>query len=207
MKKRLYSVLALCGLLLLCGCGQQQQDADTRMPQPDFPLTEEVVLNAMPGWEISDTLEHDVDGVVTYMLRREGAESNLNGIIVNRYDLPELGRTLTIRKLESNTPGAEHPADPQWSDYEDIFTLMETLYGGFTDRGVLYAAVSSTELPETAGVLWAGKVEGGAYLEVSSRGPMMPSRLDDPIGNTVTFRLYESETAYLAYEAAAKQAS
>lgn len=84
---------------------------------------------------------------------------------------------------------------------------METLYGGFTDRGVLYAAVSSTELPETAGVLWAGKVEGGAYLEVSSRGPMTPSRLDDPIGNTVTFRLYESETAYQAYEAAAKQAS
>ena len=80
MRKHLFLVVILCGVLLLCGCGAKAEtESGTRTAQPTFPLSPEVVEAALPGWEISQTLEHDVDGVVTYMLRPEGAETNLNG--------------------------------------------------------------------------------------------------------------------------------
>ena len=95
MRKHLFLVVILCGVLLLCGCGEKAEtESGTRTAQPTFPLSSEVVEAALPGWEISQTLVHDVDGVVTYMLRPEGAETNLNGIVVNSYDLPDTGRTL-----------------------------------------------------------------------------------------------------------------
>lgn len=132
MRKHLFLVVILCGVLLLCGCGEKAEtESGTKTAQPTFPLSPEVVEAALPGWEISQTLEHDVDGVVTYMLRPEGAETNLNGIVVNSYDLPETGRTLLIRKLESD-PGwpdrtAEQTKAPEWADYKPLYAGGEAV--------------------------------------------------------------------------------
>lgn len=206
MRKHLFLVVILCGVLLLCGCGEKAEtESGTKTAQPTFPLSPEVVEAALPGWEISQTLEHDVDGVVTYMLRPEGAENNLNGIVVNSYDLPETGRTLLIRKLESD-PGwpertAEQAKAPEWADYKYLFTLAEKLYGGFPENDVLFDAVSGTEMPRDELTLWQGEVPGGAYLMVTSSNPMTAGRLTSNAVNIVSLRLFASESLYQQYEA------
>lgn len=206
MRKHLFLVVILCGVLLLCGCGKKAEtESGTKTAQPTFPLSPEVVEAALPGWEISQTLEHDVDGVVTYMLRPEGAETNLNGIVVNSYDLPETGRTLLIRKLESD-PGwpdrtAEQTKAPEWADYKYLFTLAEKLYGGFPENVVLFDAVSDTEMPRDELTLWQGEVPGGAYLQVTSSNPMTAGRLTSNAVNIVSLRLFASESMYQQYEA------
>ena len=218
MRKHLFLVVILCGVLLLCGCGKKADaESGTKTAQPTFPLSPEVVEAALPGWEISQTLVHDVDGVVTYMLRPEGAENNLNGIVVNSYDLPETGRTLLIRKLESD-PGwpdrtAEQTKAPEWADYKYLFTLAEKLYGGFPENDVLFDAVSGTEMPRDELTLWQGdeprdeltlwqgEVPGGAYLKVTSSNPMTAGRLTSNAVNIVSLRLFASESLYQQHEA------
>lgn len=222
MRKHLFLVVILCGVLLLCGCGEKAEtESGTKTAQPTFPLSPEVVEAALPGWEISQTLEHDVDGVVTYMLRPEGAENNLNGIVVNSYDLPETGRTLLIRKLESD-PGwpertAEQTKAPEWADYKYLFTLAEKLYGGFPENDVLFDAVSGTEMPRDELTLWQGEmprddltlwqgeVPGGAYLKVTSSNPMTAGRLTSNAVNIVSLQLFASESLYQQYEASVEE--
>ncbi len=46
MRKR-FLTLALCGVMLLCGCGTKSA---TPLPQPDFPLTEETLLDTLRFW-------------------------------------------------------------------------------------------------------------------------------------------------------------
>ena len=58
---------------------------------------------------------------------------------------------------------------------------------------VLFAAICNQKMPDEAGVLWEGAVDG-AYFVVTSREPMKPERLAK--GNSLTFQLYGSGEKY-----------
>ena len=194
MRKR-FLTLALCGVMLLCGCGAKSA---TPLPQPDFPLTEETLLHTLrfwPGLEVSDSLTNTVDGVTStvYMLRKEGAENDLNSIIVTSYTSEETGRVLTLRQMEYDKDWLRVQTDPTFDDYQMQCMAMEHLYGGFSSQGVLFAAICNQKMPDEAGVLWEGAVDG-AYFVVTSREPMKPERLAK--GNSLTFQLYESAEKY-----------
>lgn len=194
MGKR-FLTLALCGVMLLCGCGAKSA---TPLPQPDFPLTEETLLDTLrfwPGLEVSDSLTNTVDGVTStvYMLRKEGAENDLNSIIVTSYTSEETGRVLTLRQMEYDKDWLRVQTDPTFDDYQMQCMAMEHLYGGFSSQGVLFAAICNQKMPDEAGVLWEGAVDG-AYFVVTSREPMKPERLAK--GNSLTFQLYGSGEKY-----------
>ena len=72
--------------------------------------------------------------------------------------------------------------------------LVARLYGGFQDGKEIYRACSSAELPQDANVLWQGTLTGGYFIMVT-QNPMKPKRLS--MGNSVHFKVYESEEAYL----------
>ena len=198
----------ICALLvaaaLLAGCQKKEP-----LPQPEFPLSE-VALNAALeetglSWSIEQADEHTdgTDTSISYSLYRPESGVAFNSVFITSYDSEELGRVLSIDFCEpQNRQWWQEEKPVRWADWRETLVLVARLYGGFEDAKEIYRACSRTELPQDENILWQGMLTGGYFIMVTEN-PMKPKRLS--MGNSVRFKVYESEDAYLRYEQIAEK--
>lgn len=199
------SYLFLAATILLCfnGCSRKM------MPQPEFPLSEEVLTAALKEtglpWDIVQADESsDKEPVsITYSLHIPEMDEGCNNVFINSYCSDEFGRRLQIFFHEQQNKQYWLVEDnASWEDWHEVLVLIAHLYGGFEDAEEIYRVCSTEEMPRDTNVLWEGTLTGG-YLRIVTSNPMKPERLK--LGNTLMFTLYESEDAYLRYSEIAKR--
>ena len=193
--KRLICILLVAAVLFV-GCQKKQP-----LPQPKFPLSEEALAAALEetglSWSIEQAAEHTDgnDTSISYYLYRPESGVTYNSVSITSYDAEELGRVLHIDFHEpQNRQWWQDEKPVCWADWRETLVLVARLYGGFQDGKEIYRACSSAELPQDANVLWQGTLTGGYFIMVT-QNPMKPKRLS--MGNSVHFKVYESEEAYL----------
>jgi hypothetical protein len=190
----------ICALLvvaaLLAGCQKKEL-----MPQPEFPLSEEALAAALEetglSWSIeqADERTDGTDTSIVYTLHRPETRVGYNGVFITSYDTEELDRVLQIDFREpQNKQWWQDEKTACWADWRETLALVARLYGGFKDAKEIYRACSRTELPQDKNILWQGTLTGGYFIMVTEN-PMKPKRLS--MGNSVRFKVYETEDAYL----------
>lgn len=193
--KRLICALLVAATLFV-GCQKKEP-----LPQPEFPLSEAALAAALEktglSWSIEEAYEHTdgTDTSISYSLHRPESEVAYNSVFITSYDTEELGRVLHIDFHEpQNRQWWQEEKPVCWKDWREMLVLVARLYGGFKDVKEIYRACSGTELPQDENILWQGTLTGGYFIMVTEN-PMKPKRLS--MGNSVHFKVYESEDAYL----------
>lgn len=192
--------LLICALLvaatLFVGCQKKEL-----LPQPEFPLSEAALAAALEktglSWSIEEAYEHTdgTDTSISYYLYRPESGVAYNSVFITSYDTEELGRVLDIVFHEpQNRQWWKEEKPVCWEDWRETLVLVARLYGGFKDANEIYRACSSAELPQDENTLWQDTLTGGYFIMVT-QNPMEPKRLS--MGNSVHFKVYESEDAYL----------
>ena len=203
-----YAKPLICALLvaatLIAGCQKREP-----LPQPEFPLSEEALGTALEetglSWSIEQAAEHTDgnDTSISYYLYRPESGVAFNSVSITSYDTEELGRVLDIDFHESqNRQWWQEEKPVCWADWRETLVLVARLYGGFEDAKEIYRACSRTELPQDENILWQGTLTGGYFIMVTEN-PMKPKRLS--MGNWVSFKVYESEDAYLLVQQKAEK--
>ena len=201
--KRLICILLVVAALL-AGCQKREP-----LPQPEFPLSEEALGAALEetglSWSIeqADERTDGTDTSIVYSLYRPESEVTYNSVFITSYDTEELGRVLDIVFHEpQNRQWWQDEKPVRWADWRETLVLVARLYGGFEDAKEIYRACSGTELPQGENILWEGTLTGGYFIMVTEN-PMKPKRLS--MGNSVHFKVYESEDAYLRFQQIAEK--
>lgn len=128
-------LLAFSMLWALSGCG-------SGAPAPEFPPAEEMVQAAAEnfGWTLDpEGTQSWAENHILYALETE------DQVKVSASCALADGKRILIETCTAMSL----PDKPQfaWEDWKDAVTLVETLYGGFSE-GELYEALSGQSLPE-----------------------------------------------------------
>ncbi len=189
MKRLICVILAVGSLCSLAGC------QNGRLPRPDFPLEEEVVIAALehtglPGVISEDETYSNAEKHIAYALRDP----------TKTYDDTE-SKVLTLAISSAITKGerflaVSFPSSPGeaarlpfvWEDWKQQIIFATLLYGGFEDEEELYRAFSNKDIPESEeSYEWDAQIPG-AYCRVSYSFKSNLARFDVII--------YESKSLY-----------
>ena len=199
MKRLIPTFLAFSLLCTLAGCQKGT------LPQPDFPLSEDVITAALeqtglPG-VISDSETYSsVEGHIAYTLRDP---EETYGDTENRVVIAGVSSAITEGErflamvftadsiAKQGEPGTRTFA---WEYWKQQFVFATLLYGGFLDEEEVYRAFSDKETPEDERRLeWDAQLSG-AYVRVSRTFMEYDARSAEPYSVRVTF--YESKSLY-----------
>ncbi|MDO4275989.1 MAG: hypothetical protein Q4D16_20155 [Eubacteriales bacterium] len=212
--KQLILVFLSVGMLgMLCFVSGCKKDV---LPQPTFPLDEEVVNAALeksglPGilsesetasWAEGQMVHAVRSLTITYSDTISAEEANANpitrlliaSIVSNSSEITEGKRMLFIRFGQIDVPD-----QMTWEDWKQQIVFATLLYGGFEDEEQVYQAFADKELPclhgESSFQAWDAQLPGG-YCIVNYR---ISNETSKPVAKqeaSMGVYIYESKELY-----------
>ena len=190
--KRLISTFLAVGLLCaLAGCQK------SRLPQPDFPLEEDVITAALqqtglPGVISESETYSSVEGHIAYTLRDP---EETYGDTENKVLIAGVSSAITEGECFLSVNFPSNPYEPvtipfSWEDHKQQLVFATLLFGGFEDEEEVYRAFSVKETPMYEDRFkWDAQLQGG-YIRVSYS-------MDTVLRTSFfTVTIYESKSLY-----------
>ena len=203
MKRSIFVFLAVCLLCSLAGCQK------STMPQPDFPLEENVITDALeqtglPGVISESETFSSIEGHIVYVLRdpaKTYADTENKVLIAGISSaITEGERFLFVTFLSAPDEPATLPF--VWKDWKQQIVFATLLFGGFADEEEVYRAFSNKETPESKESFeWEAQLPGG-YCTVRYRlnASEITHSFPEPIVNRASYMvnvtIYESKSLY-----------
>lgn len=175
-----------------------------RLPEPEFPLSEDVINDALDelglDWviledEIQQISEEDVEGII-YTFRDPVKTQSEHSTATLFYGGVSSGIVEGKRQLSMILDSGGHGLDGvpfAWEDWKQAIVLGTMLYGGFEDKEEVYRALSELEVPDDDSALKWGVPLSKGYCNVQ-RGAIQTSPSKGSYVLWITF--YESEEDY-----------
>lgn len=202
MRIRHTGVLAACLLLtwitLIAGCQKAE-----RLQQPEFPLSEEAVTEALKElgleWRIERVqedalLDEETTPTVNYSLCTSDDSAGYPTVFINSYHSTAFGRFLqaTLYMNKAKVSEIRESGEISWEDWREVIELSAQLYGGFESADEIYQACTAAEIPEDEKMLWQGSLTGGYCTIEAMPGIQTWSKK----GGSLHVIIYESEDAF-----------
>lgn len=198
---------------MLCFDSSYKKDV---LPQPTFPLDEEVIIDAMeksglPGilsesettsWSEGQMVHVVRSPTITYSDTISTEEANANpitrlliaSIVSNSSEMTEGQRVLSTVFGQIDVPD-----QMTWEDWKQQIVFATLLYGGFEDEEEVYQAFADKELPclfgESSFQAWDAQLTGG-YCIVSYRISNETSKPVEKQKASMCVNIYESKELY-----------
>lgn len=192
MKRSIFVFLVVCLLCSLAGCQK------STMPQPDFPLEEDVITDALeqtglPGVISESETFSSIEGHIAYVLRDPmetyGDTDNTMLIAGISSAITEGERFLSMIFLSAPDEPATLPFE--WEDWKRQIVFTTLLFGGFNDEEEVYRAFFDKKIPEGEDRFeWDAQLPNG-YCRVSYN---FNTIREQPY--TVRITIYESKSLY-----------
>ncbi|MDC7290605.1 hypothetical protein NXH76_22710 [Blautia schinkii] len=216
MKKILLSFLTAVCILSLAGfqsdnSGREVSNTELadstsgeRLPEPEFPLSEDVVNDALDelglDWDISeDEIQQisgdDVEGIIYTFCDPVKTQSE-DSTAAFFYGGVSSGLVEGKRQLSLALESGGHGLDGvpfAWEDWKQMIVLGTKLYGGFENEEEVYRALSELEVPDDDSRLKWGVPLSKGYCNVQ-RGAIQTSPSKGRYALWINF--YESEENY-----------
>ena len=191
----------LClGIAFISGCQKAE-----RLPQPELPLLEETITDALETtgleWRIErrdeymiETAEETIPRTI-YSLYMPDNSADYTTVFIDSLDSTDFGRKIEVSRYINSEQLAKirETRDVCWEDCREILELAAQLYGGFESAEEIYQACAATEFPEGERVLWEGALSGG-YCRVEARSVSQSTRHKASVNLLV--QIYESADAF-----------
>lgn len=192
MKRSICTFLAVVLLCSLLGCQKNG------LPQPDFPLEEDVITNALeqtglPGVISESETFSSIEGHISYTLRDP---TETYGDTENKVVTAGISSAITEGERFLSMIFLSDPDEPttlpfEWEDWKQQIIFTTLLFGSFEDEEDVYRAFSNKETPEGEERFeWDAQLRGG-YCRVSYN---FNTILEQPY--TVRVTIYESKSLY-----------
>lgn len=192
MMRSIFVFLVVCLLCSLSGCQK------STMPQPDFPLEEDVITDALEQTGLQGIISESetfssIEGHIAYALRdpaKTYADTENKVLIAGISSaITEGERVLFVTFLSAPDEPATLPF--VWKDWKQQIVFTTLLFGGFADEEEVYRAFSDKKIPEGEDRFeWDAQLPNG-YCRVSYN---FNTILAQPY--TVRITIYESKSLY-----------
>ncbi len=210
--KRLFPMLFAIALFF-AGCQR------AALPQPDFPLREDVVLAALeqtglPGVISESETQSYTENHISYTLRDpvQTYGDTENKVVTAGVSsaLVEGGRFLSMTFISDAHVLKTVPF--AWEDWKRQIEFATLLYGGFADADAVYRAFAEQEAPQGAeSFAWDARLAGG-YCRASYSLMNAGTAQEDEFGITrrlqryfLRVTIYASEAQYQSMQKAAEE--
>jgi hypothetical protein len=188
----IYAVLAFGIICSLAGCQKSS------MPQPDFPLEEDVIMTALeqtglPGVISESETFSSIEGHIAYVLRDP---TETYGDTENEVVTASISSALTEGERFLGMIFLSAPDEPAtlpfaWEDWKQQIVFTTLLFGGFEDEEEVYRAFSDKKTPEGEERFeWDAQLPAG-YCRVSYSFNTFREQ-----SYTVRITIYESKSLY-----------
>lgn len=212
MKRLLGVILALGTLLALLGC-QSAGSTQTGLPQPPFPLEEEVVLATVEQLGLGLVLSEEetqsyTEGHIHYVFRHPTETYTKGGAkLMTAFVNSAMDGEKRFMQTHFEVPRTSEKPVFSWETWKQQLVLTTLLYGGFASEETLYEALSQQALPEVVDtsvsgmhsevMVWEGLELPGGYCTISCKTSEY-TYADTPQkwGATLNVHLYESKAHF-----------
>ena len=208
MKRLIFVFLAVGGLGMLCFVSIYKKDV---LPQPTFPLDEEVIIVALeksglPGILSESETTSLAEGqrmhivrspTITYSDTISTEEANANPstklLIAGISSVTIEGERVLITVFDQ----IDVSEQMSWEDWKQQIVFATLLYGGFEDEEQVYQAFAGKELPygENAFRRWDAQLPGG-YCTVTYRTSNETSNPTQKRHALMDVNIYKSQALY-----------
>ncbi len=205
--KRLIFVFLAVGVLMLCFVSIYKKDV---LPQPTFPLDEEVIAVALeksglPGILSESETTSSVEGQRMHVVR--SPTITYSDIISTEEAYANPSTRLLIAGISSATTEGERvlitvfdqidvSEQMAWEDWKQQIVFATLLYGGFEDEEQIYQAFAGKELPYGENSFrWDAQLPGG-YCTVTYRTSNETSNPTQKQHALMGVNIYESQALY-----------
>lgn len=208
MKRLIYVFLAAGVLGMLCFVSFYKKDA---LPQPAFPLDEEVISAALEKSGLPGILSESETTSLAEGRRMHVVRSPIitySDTISTEEAYANPSTRLLIAGISSGTIEGERvliivfdqidvPDQMSWEDWKQQIVFAALLYGGFEDEEQVYRAFAGKELPygENAFQRWDAQLPGG-YCTVTYRTSNESSNPKQKRHASMGVNIYGSQALY-----------
>ncbi|MBS6396606.1 MAG: hypothetical protein KH452_05590 [Clostridiales bacterium] len=207
LKKWIFVFPALGVLGMLCVASVRKKDV---LPQPDFPLEEEVITAALektglPGLLSESETTFSAEGQRRHVVRSPSV--TYSDMITPEESDADPRTRLLVAAVSSTTFGGERVLSTvfdqidvsdqmAWEDWKQQIVFATLLYGGFEDEEQVYQALVCEEFPYGENSFgWEVQLPGG-YCTVTCRTTEETSRPEGKKRASLGVNIFESEELY-----------